>query len=51
MADNFAHEITGPGSDLFRVVDLNTGVFTPVGNMGLAVAGVVRPADAGEVLA
>lgn len=51
MADNFAHEITGPGSDLFRVVDLNAGVFTPVGNLGLTVAGRARPANAGEVLA
>ena len=51
MADNFAHEITGSGSDLFGVVDLYTGVFTPVGNMGLTVAGLARPANAGEVLA
>jgi hypothetical protein len=40
MADNFAYEITGSGSDLFGVVDLNTGMFTPVGNMGLTLAGL-----------
>ena len=51
MANNLAHKITGPESDLFGVVGLNTGVFTPVGNMGLTVAGLARPANAGEVLA
>ena len=40
MADNFAYEITGPGSDLFGVVDLNTGVFTSLGSMGVTLAGL-----------
>jgi hypothetical protein len=40
MADNFAYEVTGPGSDLFGVIDLNTGVFTSVGSTGLTLAGL-----------
>ena len=40
MTHNFAYEVTGPGSDLFGVVDLNTGVFTPIGSMGLTLAGI-----------
>src|SRR6516165_7679830 len=38
MADPFAYEITGPGSDLFGVIDLNTGVFTSLGDMGQTLA-------------
>jgi hypothetical protein len=34
MADDFAYEITGPRSDLLGVA-LSTGLFPPVGNMGL----------------
>ena len=40
MADTFAYEITGPGSDLFGVIDLNTGVFTSRGNMGQTLVGL-----------
>ena len=40
MADPFAYEITGPGSDLFGVIDLNTGVFTSLGDMGQTLAGL-----------
>lgn len=40
MADNFAYEVTGPGSDLFGVIDLNTGVFTSLGDTGLTLAGL-----------
>jgi hypothetical protein len=38
MADIFAYEATGPGSDLFGVIDLTTGVFTSVGAMGQTLA-------------
>ena len=34
MADVLAYEITGIGSDLFGIVDLNTGVFTSLGYTG-----------------
>jgi hypothetical protein len=37
-ADNFAYEATGSNS--FGVVDLNTGVFTPHGDMGRTLAGL-----------
>ena len=40
MTNNFAYEVTGPGSDLFGVINLNTGVFTPIGSMGLTLAGI-----------
>ena len=40
MADVFAYEITGPGSDLFGVIDLNTGVFTSLGDTGQTLAGL-----------
>ena len=39
MADVFAYEATGPG-DEFGVIDLTTGVFTPLSNMGLTLAGL-----------
>jgi hypothetical protein len=38
MADNFAYEITGPGSDLSDSFDLNTGA--PVGSTALTLAGL-----------
>jgi hypothetical protein len=38
MADNFAYELTG--NALFGVVDLNTGVFTPIGSTGGQLAGL-----------
>jgi hypothetical protein len=38
-ADSFAYEVTGIGTE-FGIVDLNTGVFTPVGNMGQTLAGL-----------
>lgn len=40
MADVFAYEATGIGSDLFGVIDLNTGVFTALGSMGPTLAGI-----------
>src|SRR5262245_7031369 len=40
MTDAYAYEITGLGSNLFGVIDLNTGVFTSVGSMGLTLAGL-----------
>src|SRR5262245_59051453 len=40
MADVYAYEITGPDSNLFGVIELNTGVFTSVGSMGLTLAGL-----------
>jgi hypothetical protein len=33
LSDIFAYEVTGVGQ-LFGLVDLNTGVFTPRGSMG-----------------
>jgi autotransporter-associated beta strand protein/probable HAF family extracellular repeat protein len=44
--DPFAYEITGPGSDLFGVIDLNTGVFTSLGDMGQTLAGLGSNGDA-----
>ena len=38
MADVFAYEATGPGNE-FGIIDLTTGVFTPLSNMGLTLAG------------
>jgi hypothetical protein len=38
MADSFAYESTG--NDLFGIVDLNTGVFTPVGSTGPRLVGL-----------
>jgi hypothetical protein len=38
MADVFAYEVTGPRSDLFGVIDLDTGMFTSLGNTGLTLA-------------
>jgi hypothetical protein len=38
MPDNFAYEVTG--NALFGVVDLNTGVFTSLGSMGVTLAGL-----------
>jgi hypothetical protein len=40
MADNFAYEVTGPGSDLFGVIDLHTGVFTSLGDTRQTLAGL-----------
>jgi hypothetical protein len=40
MADFFAYEVTGPASDLFGIIDLNTGMFTSLGNTGLTLAGL-----------
>jgi hypothetical protein len=40
MADVFVYEVTGPGSDSFCIIDLNTGVFTSLGNTGLTLAGL-----------
>ena len=39
MADVFAYEATGPG-DEFGMIDLTTGLFTPLSNMGLRLAGL-----------
>jgi hypothetical protein len=39
-ADSFAYEVTGYGSNLFGVVNLNTGVFTSKGGMGQTMAGI-----------
>ena len=39
MADVFAYEATGPGNE-FGIIDLTTGVFTPLSNMGLTLAGL-----------
>jgi hypothetical protein len=39
-ADDFAYEATGIGTNLFGVVDLNSGEFTPRGGMGQTVAGL-----------
>jgi hypothetical protein len=38
MADNIAYEATG--SNDFGTVDLNTGVYTEIGNMGLRLSGL-----------
>jgi hypothetical protein len=38
VTDNFAYEVTE--NDLFGIVDLNTGVFTPVGSTGLRLVGL-----------
>jgi PEP-CTERM motif len=38
--DDLAYEATGLGSNLFGVVDLDTGVFTPHGSMGQTLAGL-----------
>jgi len=38
MADNFAYEATG--SDDFGKIDLNTGVYTQIGNMGSLLSGL-----------
>src|ERR1700720_146809 len=38
MADNFAYAATK--DDLFGVVDLSTGVFTPLGDMGQRLTGL-----------
>jgi hypothetical protein len=40
MADVFAYEVTGPGSDLFDVIDLNTGMFASLRNTVLTLAGL-----------
>ena len=40
MADVLAYEATGPGSDLFGVIDLSTGVFTSRGVMEQTLAGL-----------
>jgi hypothetical protein len=40
MTDTYAYEITGPGSNLFGVIDLNTGVFTSLGSMGQTLGGL-----------
>ena len=40
MADVLAYEATGLGSHLFGVIDPNTGVFTPRGDMGLTLGGL-----------
>src|SRR5437588_7434143 len=39
MADVLAYEATGPGNE-FGVIDLTAGVFTPLSNMGLRLAGL-----------
>jgi hypothetical protein len=38
--DQFAYAITGPGSDLFGLIDLNTGLFMSRGPMGQTLAGL-----------
>jgi hypothetical protein len=38
--DVLAYEVTGLQSDLFGVIDLTTGVFTPRGSMGQTLAGL-----------
>ena len=40
MSDVFAYEITGPGSDLFGIIDLTTGVFASLGSMSVTLAGL-----------
>jgi hypothetical protein len=39
-ADDFAYEVTGWSTQLFGIIDLNTGVFTSRGYMGQTLAGL-----------
>src|SRR3954451_20107511 len=40
MADVLGYEATGQPEDEFGVIDLTTGVFTPLSNTGLTLAGL-----------